>query len=99
VSVHASEHRYRIVRQLTADANRDEWMQAFLGAPETFMADYWAGFIKELDAQMANWFPSPWKPGPNADLVAEEEKWYGALIMGDLILPKPRKGWRGFLHS
>ena len=99
MSVHASEDRHGLLTQLMSDANRDEWMEAFLGAPENFMAEYGAGFLKELDNLMANWAPRPWKPGPNADLVAEEEKWRLALAMGDLLLPEPRKGWRRFLRS
>ncbi len=89
MGVNASKNRHELLLQLIEDANHDEWMQVFLGGPENFMAEYWAGFLKELDSQMANWAPKPWKPGTNADWVAEEGKWRLALAMGDLTLSEP----------
>jgi hypothetical protein len=95
-SVHASEHRLRLLSQLILDANNDEWIRV-LSPSFDFMSEYRVGFIRELDSLMANWAPKPWKPGPNPNLVTEEGRWHLALAMGDLVLPKPREGWRRFL--
>ena len=90
VSVHTSEHRHRILLQLINAANHDEWRQLSLGGPDDFMAEYWAGFLKELDSRMTDWAPRPWKPGPNADLVAKKKKWRFALTTNNLTLPIPQ---------
>lgn len=96
-SVTRSESRLRLLTQLVSDANQADWMQAFLAAPTDFMAEYRDGFVNELDDEMPSWAANPWKPGLNSDLVAEEKKWHRGLAMGDLLLPKPRQGWRGLL--
>lgn len=94
VSLHRSESRIRLLTQLVSDANQTDWYEVFLAAPADFMAEYRDGFVKELDEQMPSWAASPWKPAQHPDLVAEEEKWHIGLGMGDLLLPKPKQGWR-----
>ena len=93
-SVHRSEHRLRLLTQLVSDANQSGWFEAFLSAPSDFMAEYRDGFVRELDELMPSWVASPWKPGSHPDLLAEEEKWLRGLAMGDLLLQKPKQGWR-----
>lgn len=99
VQVTHSEQRLRLLTQLMSDANQKEWMEAFLGAPESYMSDYSAGFLNALNNEVANWAASPWKPGTHPDLVAEEEKWHQALCMGDLLLEKSKSGWKRLLGN
>jgi hypothetical protein len=112
VSIHLSEARLKVLSSFIADANRTEWMTAFLSAPEDYMAQYRAGFIGALDQEMANWAAQPTKPGLNAELVAEEKRWQLALMMGDAatmdelrqqyltqdgVGAKEQRGWRRFV--
>ena len=111
-SIHNSKERVQLLSSFIADANRTEWMEAFLSAPPDYMAQYRAGFIEALNEQMANWAARPTKPPLNAELVAEEDRWQRALIMGELALglgtesiarwlgqdgAKERRGWRRFV--
>jgi hypothetical protein len=107
-SFHLSEARLKLLSSFIADANRTEWMAAFLSAPEDYMAQYRAGFIEALNEQLANWAARPTKPPLNPELVAEEDRWQRALIMGgigDKELArffgkdgaKEQRGWRRFV--
>lgn len=107
-SIVVSDARVKLLSSFIADANRTEWMSAFLSAPEDYMAQYRTGFLAVLDEQMANWAARPTKPPLNAELVAEEERWQRALMIGGIgdkeaarffgeVGVKERRGWRRLL--
>jgi len=108
MNFHPSDARVKLLSSFMADANRAEWEAVFLSAPENYMVQYRAGFIGALDQQMANWIAHPTKPPIAPEVVAEEERWQRALIMGGIgdkelaaffgaAGAKERRGWRRFL--
>ena len=108
MNFHLSEARVKLLSSFIADANRTEWETVFLSAPEDYMVQYRAGFIRALDQQMANWIAEPTKPPTAPEVVAEEKRWQLALMIGGITdqdradflggsAAKERSGWRRFL--